>query len=354
MKENLELKSKLSELIHILENQNQDNNYFYKDNNLKKRTDQLEIFFFNFTIFVKNILQKEFNFDNAIFIELECFINNLREKNSVNQNYISIQEHHQIMNRLNIKVNELNDKNRLLQYKFYNFRQEFDKFFKNSYKNEYTDSENYKVTPVNNLNDENSMKINFENKNINDDNFIERSKSYNSNNHDIKDFNKIKVRGEQNDYINQNNTLLKMNLRDDNPSKVNNITRYKDHESSNNYDNLNYKLVEKYDNLFNKIKIVEQEFKSYVEKSKETKIDLRNSLNHKVNSLNKSSLSNNSFFKDKKRYSENIDKSIKTNKSRIPSNLSPSIEKKKNLVGIYKKKLLKIENDIKEIKRNMT
>ena len=102
MKENLELKSKLSELIHILENQNQ-------DNNLKKRTDQLEIFFFNFTIFVKNILQKEFNFDNAIFIELECFINNLREKNSVNQNYISIQEHHQIMNRLIIKVNELND-----------------------------------------------------------------------------------------------------------------------------------------------------------------------------------------------------------------------------------------------------
>ena len=84
---------------------------------MKKRNDQLEIFFFNFSIFSKKIFQKEItDFDDDIFIKLEEYINNLKEQNSNNKNYVSIIEHHQILKRLNIKINELIDKNRSFQY----------------------------------------------------------------------------------------------------------------------------------------------------------------------------------------------------------------------------------------------
>ena len=76
----------------------------------------MDIFYFNFSFFVKKTLQKEItDFDNAIFIELEQLIYNLKNENLNNGNYISIREHHQILNRLNIKVNQFDETNRLLQ-----------------------------------------------------------------------------------------------------------------------------------------------------------------------------------------------------------------------------------------------
>ena len=93
--------------------------YYYEYSNLKKRTDQLEIFFHNFSIFTKNIFQKEIkDFDHSIFLQLQDLYNNMEKEYS--KNFISLKDHHKILNQLNIKVNELRDINTSLLY-IYNY-----------------------------------------------------------------------------------------------------------------------------------------------------------------------------------------------------------------------------------------
>lgn len=111
------MKSKLSGLIDIIEKGNV-GRYYNEYAELKRRTDELEIFFYNFTIFAKKILSKDINeIDSSIFSDLESvYYSNLRDSRSFHQNCLTIKEHHQILDSLNLKVNELKEQNKNLKY----------------------------------------------------------------------------------------------------------------------------------------------------------------------------------------------------------------------------------------------
>ena len=146
-----------------------------------------------------------------------------------------------------------------------------------------------------------------------------------------KDINK------KNENIKKINQTSKFQSRKHSPNYSIVSNRYEEKKLLNNYNYQNNKLDEKYDSLIN----AEKDFKTYVGNTNESNSDLIKTPNYKANSLNKSTQSNSSFFKDQKKSYDDF----KQSKYKLP-NLKKnfSFEKKKNMTSIYKRNIIQLQD----------